>query len=220
MTDVLLVFLKAPRPGEVKTRLVPALGAPLAAELYRALAEIVLERTAPIAGGYDRACVFAPAGAGPEMRAWIPGERWTPQVDGDLGRRMEAAFEEAFRRGARRAVLIGSDAPWVDAALVKQAFDGLADADVVLGPAEDGGYYLVGLRRPQSALFREIPWSTPAVLPDTMRAAAAQGLAVATLEALADIDDLDDLRRTWPALRLLLGSRPTLVSALERILSV
>src|SRR3990172_7155365 len=107
----LLVFLKHARPGVVKTRLVPALGAAHAAELYRALAEAVLEATVPRPGEYERQVFYDPPEAAEAMRSWLPGMRLIPQGGGDLGARMEAAFSRSFRRGARRVALIGTDTP-------------------------------------------------------------------------------------------------------------
>jgi rSAM/selenodomain-associated transferase 1 len=217
--DCLLVFLKRPRPGEAKTRLVPQLGAECAAALYRALAEEEVRRTTPRPGDYDRLFLFAPADAGPEMELWFPGQEWLPQEGDDLGARMAAAFEQAFRRGARRAALIGSDAPWVSRDRVLEALAALQDHDVALGPARDGGYYLIALDRPRPGLFGGIRWSSSSVLAATVERAGALGLGVRLLESLPDIDTLADLRDEWPRLRPLLAARPELVAAIEASLA-
>lgn len=216
--DCLLVFVKRPRAGEAKTRLIPQLGAAAAAELYRALAEAEIDGTAPQPGEYRRLLCFAPAASGEELRAWLPGEEWLPQRGADLGERMAAAFEEAFRRGSRRAVLIGSDAPWLSREQVLEALVALETHEVVLVPARDGGYCLIALERPRPELFQGVSWSSPSVLVQTLERARASGLRVRLLQAQADIDTLQDLRAEWPRLRPLLAARTALVEAIERAL--
>jgi rSAM/selenodomain-associated transferase 1 len=199
--DALIVFLKEPRAGFVKTRLVPALGTADALLLYRALAEEEVRRTEPQAGDYTRLFFFAPAEARAKMEAWFPGETWTAQVGDDLGARMSAAFEVAFRRGAGRTAIVGSDVPWVSRETVLEALRRLDDSDVVLGPSEDGGYYLMALSRPQPALFSGIPWSTRTVLGATVERAGALGLSVQMLDVLPDIDTIEDVRSAWGRLQ-------------------
>jgi len=213
LTAVLAVFLKAPRPGTVKTRLVPALGEAGAARLYRALAEVVVAATRPRAGEYDRLLFFAPAEARAEMEAWLPGEIWIAQEGTDLGARMSAAFAEAFRRGAGRVVLVGSDVPALSRGDVLTALASLPEHDVVLGPAADGGYYLVGLRRPIPVLFTGMAWSTAGVFAATMERAAGLGLSVEVLPERRDVDTVQDLRAEWPRLRPHLD--PALAAELE-----
>lgn len=216
--NTLLVFLKRPRAGEVKTRLAAALGAEPAAELYRILAEEEVRRTAPAAGEYQRLFFHAPPEARAEMEAWFPDETWIAQRGADLGARMAAAFDEAFRRGARRAAIIGSDVPWVERADVLRALDALADHDVAIGPAHDGGYYLLALDRPRPELFQGVAWSTPHVLAATLERARALGLRVRLLEALVDIDTLDDVRAAWPRLEALVRGRRALLERLAAAL--
>lgn len=205
--NVLIVFVKEPRPGAAKTRLSPALSAADAAELYRALAEEEIRNTAPRPGEYERLFFFDPTGSPAAMSAWLPGETLLAQRGEDLGARMSAAFDDAFRRGARRAAVIGTDVPWVTRALVAEAFAALGDHDVVLGPTADGGYYLLAMDRPRPELFRGIAWSTPSVLASTVERAAALGLRIRMLRPLPDIDTIDDLRAHWDELRPLLQGR-------------
>ena len=153
MKAVLAIFLKAPRRGAVKTRLVPAVGDAGAARLYRALAEAVVAATRPGPDGYDRLFFFTPAEARAEMEAWFPGQAWIAQEGADLGARMSSAFDVAFRRGARRVAIVGSDVPGLSRDDVCLALASLADHDLVLGPARDGGYYLIGLRQRVPALL-------------------------------------------------------------------
>jgi rSAM/selenodomain-associated transferase 1 len=215
--DVLMVFLKRPRPGEVKTRLAPALGPELAAGLYRALAEAAVRATRPARDEYRRLFFFAPAEARAEMEAWMPGESWLPQEDGDLGARMAAAFHETFRRGAERVAIVGSDAPWVTRDTVLEALEALDSHDVALGPASDGGYYLLALRREQPEIFQEIPWSTPGVLALTLERILALGRSARVLDVLPDLDTPDDLRANLSRLGPLLD--PALLAAVERALA-
>jgi uncharacterized protein len=216
--DVLLVFLKDPRPGAAKTRLASALGPEAAALLYRALAEEEVARTAPRGGEYERLFCFAPDDARAAIAAWFPGETLMAQEGADLGGRMAAAFGTAFDRGARRVAIIGTDVPWVGRETVGAAFAALDSADVVLGPAHDGGYYLLALKRACPALFGAIAWSTPTVLAATEARARELGLAVARLGVLRDIDTLEDVRAERERLFALLEGRPELRAALERAL--
>ncbi len=217
--DALIVFLKRPAPGEVKTRLMPDLGASDAAHLYRLLAEEEMRQTVPLAGEYAREIFFAPREAGAEIEAWLTGETCRPQIAGDLGARMAAAFEEVFARGVRRAALIGTDVPWLSRRDVIGALNALDEADVVLGPAEDGGYYLVALRRPVPELFSGIEWSTSTVLQATLARARTLRQTVHLLPVRRDIDRLEDIRAEWPALRALLARDPELLARLEALLS-
>jgi rSAM/selenodomain-associated transferase 1 len=205
---LLIVFVKEPRPGAAKTRLTPALSAADAAELYRALAEEEIRNTAPRPGEYARLFFFDPSSSPAAMGAWLAGETLLPQQGADLGERMSAAFDEAFRRGARRAAVVGTDVPWVTREIVADAYGALDDADVALGPTSDGGYYLLAVDRPRPELFRGIAWSTPSVLASTVDRAGALGLGVRMLPELPDIDTIDDLRAHWEALRPLLAGRP------------
>jgi uncharacterized protein len=217
--DALLVFVKRPRPGEVKTRLAPHLGDEAAAALYRLIAEEILRRTRPARGRYQRLCLFTPSEGRFEFEAAWPEETWLDQATGDLGDRMTAAFAEVFARGTTRAVLIGSDIPRLSSFHVRQALAALESHDLVLGPAHDGGYYLVGLARLLPELFTAIPWSTSGVLATTLERARALGLRVSQLEELTDLDTLEDLRREWPHLQSLLTGAPALRATIERALS-
>ncbi len=196
----MIIFLKRPRAGEVKTRLATALGAPLAARLYRVLAEAEVLNTTPKTDEYDRLFAFSPAAAGDEMNAWFPGNVWLPQEGHDLGERMARAMEAAFDRGATRVALIGSDVPWVSRELVGSAFAALDEHDVVLGPARDGGYYLVALRGEQPRIFDGISWGSGSVADDTLRRVRECRLSFELLEVLPDIDTLEDVSREWERL--------------------
>ncbi len=188
----LLVFAKAPRPGEVKTRLARSLGAGRAAALYRRMGRQVVDQVAG-APATVTLC-FAPDDAEGEVREWLgPGPaRYWPQGTGDLGARMSRMFARAFET-CGRAIVIGTDAPAVDAGTIRRALHALDSADLVLGPSRDGGYYLLGLRQPRPELFTDVRWSTGSVLSRTLERAGAAGLAVTFLEVESDIDTAADL---------------------------
>lgn len=212
---MLAVFLKEPRPGSVKTRLAEALGPASAAALYRLLAESVLDATVPQAGEYERLVFFDPPGAADALRAWLPGVRLVPQTAGDLGARMQDAFARGFRRGATRVALVGTDVPGVTRGTVVSALEALEAADVVLGPAEDGGYYLIALACSRPELFSEIAWSTREVLEATLTRAVEAGLGVHQLPRLRDVDTVEDLRAVWPRLDAVLARDPPLRQAVR-----
>ncbi len=191
----LVIFLKAPRVGTVKTRLAAELGAEAACAAYRQLVEQLL---ANLDGLRNVELCFTPADASAEMeiQPWQHAD-WTlrPQSEGDLGGRMAAAFAAAFAEGCNRVVLIGSDCPDVSVTDIENAWTALDTNDAVLGPARDGGYWLIGLNRPQSALFENVPWSTNAVFTETIRRAESLRLRVHCLRELEDVDTAADWRR-------------------------
>ncbi|NBV23602.1 MAG: glycosyltransferase [Proteobacteria bacterium] len=186
----LVVFLKAPRAGTVKTRLAESLGADAACAAYVRLVETLLANLAPLRA--VELC-FTPAEAAGDIQPWLR-DGWSrfPQTAGDLGQRLNAAFSAHFDTDAERVVVIGSDCPDVTVTDIEDAWLALEAHDVVLGPALDGGYWLIGLRAPQPGLFTAMPWSTDAVFSETMRRARETGLRVATLRELADVDTVAD----------------------------
>lgn len=191
------MFVKAPAPGRVKTRLAAEVGAHSAAEIYRVLGRRVVSACARMGAGHETVVWFAPAEARPVVRAWLEGlsvAAYRAQVPGALGARLSAAFQRHFDDGARRVIVIGSDCPTVDASVVTQALAALDAHDLVLGPAHDGGYYLIGLRAPAPYLFRGIAWSTDAVLGQTLARARQVALSVALLPTRRDIDTASDAR--------------------------
>jgi rSAM/selenodomain-associated transferase 1 len=216
--NALVVFVKRPAPGAVKTRLAATIGRAAAARLHRALAEHVLESTTPRAGEYERLVFFDPPDALADMRAWLPGVRLLPQSSGDLGDRMADAFARAFARGARRVAIVGTDTPDVSRETVTEALAALEASDVVIGPAEDGGYYLLALKTPRRELFSGIAWSTPSVCAETQARAGAAGLSVCRLRPLRDVDTLDDLRAAWGRVGPVLEKRRSLGDEIARAL--
>jgi len=196
----LIVFTRLPEKGTTKTRLIPALGAKGAAELQRKMTEHILARisSAGITPELSIQIRFE-GGRAKQLQSWLgPEYTYHPQGNGDLGRRMLSAFETAFQNRADQVALIGTDIPGITAAIVYNAFNILEHEDLALGPAQDGGYYLIGLRRDAfksaRALFAGINWGNKSVLADTLKIAAASGLRPHLLEELADVDRPGDLR--------------------------
>ena len=193
-----IVMAKAPVAGFAKTRLIPALGAQGAA----ALAERLLERTveqalAAALGPVDLCCTPDSRHPAFARYARCSGIELSHQAEGDLGARMASACYRWLAR-ADRALLIGTDAPALDAVMLRRAAETLDDHDAVFVPAHDGGYALVGLRRVAPSLFDGIAWSTATVMARTRERVAAAGLRHAELPPLADIDGEADLAHLPP----------------------
>jgi uncharacterized protein len=187
------VLLKYPEPGMVKSRLSKDIGEKRAAEIYRETAEGVLKRTRPQSGSYERIIFFSPPDAGKAVREWIPGERLIPQCGDDLGEIMNNAFSEMFAWGAANAVLTGTDIPDLDRKIVSQGFSGLDRSDVVIGPAKDGGYYLIGMKSAQPRIFHHISWGSGDVLHETLSRVRELNLTFSVLTQLRDLDRAEDL---------------------------
>ncbi len=194
MRDALLLFIRNPVYGQVKTRLAASLGPRTALRIYQALLDRLRELTDPLA--VDKYLYYSDFL--PDDDSW-PADRYHKclQVSGDLGLRMEAAFDAALRHH-RRVVLVGSDIPGLRREILQEAFEGLSGHDFTIGPAEDGGYYLLGMREPAPAVFREISWSTSAVFAQTVEAIRRTGKTHLVLPRLADIDEAADwVRHGW-----------------------
>jgi hypothetical protein len=195
----LIVYAKRPMPGYAKTRLGAELGDEAAAGFYaRLLYSYLLDLlNADLDDIQVTLSVAAPTDV-PFFTEAFPELTVRAQIAGDLGTRMATSLERTFTQGAELAVLTGSDIPGLNAALVNDAFQALASAPVVIGPAMDGGYYLIGMRAPGVNLFHDIPWSTDQVLAQTEALARAQGLPLAKLPTLMDIDTVEAYR-AWQA---------------------
>ncbi len=198
--EQLIVFTRYPRAGVTKTRLIPVLGAQGAADLQRRMTAHAVNQAQSLAE--TRAVgieVRFAGGSEDRMQAWLGiACDYRPQGKGDIGARMHRALAHAFRRSAERVVLIGSDIPDIRSDLLQAAFDHLQSVDVVLGPASDGGYYLIGIRRSawaraRVALFAAIPWGTDRVLALTREKIGSPGLGLILLETLSDVDRPEDL---------------------------
>lgn len=195
--DRIVVMTRFPEPGRTKTRLVPALGADRAAALHRCL----IVRTLGIVCHWAEAhhCDVEVRYTGGDERQFQAQfglqARYSPQSEGSLGERMNLAVEAAFVEGAKRVVVIGTDCPGLEALHLRQAFEQLTHRDVVIGPATDGGYYLVGMRRHLPTLFENMAWGTETVLRQTLERAAEAGVTVVQLPPLSDVDYAEDLIR-------------------------
>lgn len=198
----LLIFIKNPKAGRVKTRLAASIGDAEALKVYKRLLQHVNEQTLQL--DVDKKLYYS------DFVDWL--DEWDDnryaklqQSGKDLGERMEKAFHQAFlerKKGStqlalstepRPTIIIGSDCPQLTQQDLEQAFESLQQCDMVIGPAEDGGYYLLGLNFHQADLFKGIAWSTEQVFEQTMQVAAQLGLKVTVLPTLRDLDTVEDL---------------------------
>jgi rSAM/selenodomain-associated transferase 1 len=186
------VFCKHPHPGQVKTRLAEHIGPENAVSLAAAFLDDVafIFRSA----GERRMLGYWPAESAPFFDPFtrLGYELW-PQPEGDLGSRIAAFFAETLQTGDNRAVLIGSDSPTIPMEYVDMAFEQLEKSDCVIGPATDGGFYLLGLRQTAPAMFQNIVWSGSSVLSQTVQRITDAGLSLSLLPPWYDVDDVDDL---------------------------
>ena len=191
-TNTLLVVAKQPFPGQTKTRLCPPLSYIQAADLYECFLRDSLNimREVP---GVQRRIGFLPDNAQSYFRKLAPDLELICQNGDSLGERLDHLLTDALVSGSQRAVVMDSDSPTLPADYISQAFDRLSDADVVLGPTRDGGYYLIGMKQPQSHLLRQVQMSTPHVLADTLALAESTGLTVSLLPTWYDVDTITDL---------------------------
>ena len=207
MPQRLIVFTRFPEPGKTKTRLIPALGPEGAARLQRQMTEHILATAAKVSSraGLTTEVRYEGGNTG-LMQEWLGSQfSYRPQGPGDLGRRMVRAFEEAFSDSKKAAVIVGSDIPGISADIIQQAFEGLQKTDLVLGPARDGGYYLIGMKdtipaATRACLFEGINWGTGEVLFQTLQTARESGLRFILLESLVDVDRPVDLHH-WQKIK-------------------
>lgn len=185
--DLLLVFQRNAVLGKVKTRLALGVGQSRALEIYRYLVaythRMLSSVSVPVALFVDEEL----------MDHSLPSVEWMCLQEGsNLGEKMANAFQKSAALGAERMVLIGTDCPTLDVELLMQAFNELNQVDLVLGPASDGGYYLVGMKKMHPRLFEGITWSTSTVLKETLKLAEREGLSVHLLPELSDVDTATD----------------------------
>lgn len=212
-TVAVAIFAKAPRPGEVKTRLCPPLTPREAAALARCFLRDKIAQVRGLAGTTP-VIAYTPASERDLFERLAPGFVLREQRGRDLGERMRSVLGDLLGAGHPAAIAIGTDSPTLPAALVQRAVDLTASgrADLVLGPSEDGGYYLIGVRNDYPALFADVPWSTGAVLDVTLRRAETANLRPALLPTWFDVDTSDDL----PRLRAALAEAPRAAPATSR----
>ena len=190
--NLLLIFIKNPEPGKVKTRLAATVGPEKAYQIYLKLLSLTIDTAMEVDA--DRQVWYS---------SYIDSEdsisetdfKKRKQVGKNLGAKMLHAFKSGFKEGYDNIVIIGSDCPDVNPVLLEQAFNELSEYDLVIGPSADGGYYLLGMNKLQPELFRDIDWSTERVLKQTLEKAKSISLSVASLPELNDIDTIEDLEK-------------------------
>ncbi|MGD8564277.1 MAG: TIGR04283 family arsenosugar biosynthesis glycosyltransferase [Desulfarculaceae bacterium] len=194
--EKLIIFTRLPQPGQTKTRLIPVLGKQGAADLHAQLGAHTAQVARELRARRQVEVEVRYTGGGRDAAsAWLgAGFLYQDQGQGGLGQRMHLALSQALGQGCQRVVLVGTDCPGRDQAYLQKAFDALRSVDLVLGPAQDGGYHLVGLSRPAAAIFQGIDWGTDQVLQQTLSVAQAQGLSFRLLAPLADVDRPEDLK--------------------------
>jgi rSAM/selenodomain-associated transferase 1 len=207
MTDstqkkTLIIFLKYPEAGKVKTRLAKDLGAQRAAKFYSQMAKKIIGNVMDT-DIYRTTIFYDPPEKENEIRNWIEKKEvlFSPQRGDTLGDKITDAFAQVFSSGSDKAVIIGTDCVDVSSKTIIQAMNALDDIDVVLGPAEDGGYYLLGLNSHVPGIFQEIEWSTDRVLHQTLERLKEKKLSYKLLKTLKDIDTLDDLKSQLESLK-------------------
>ncbi len=196
----LIVFTRYPEPGTTKTRLIPLIGARRAADLQRKMTEHTLAQVKRLSTSRELAVEIRYDGGDKNlMQNWLGQDfEYRPQGSGDLGLRMQRSFDDAFRPGTEAVVIIGTDIPDITDAIIQKAFDTLQQKNMVLGPARDGGYYLVGLQNNSLSqaipdLFTGINWGAGDVLEKTTEIAKHSGLSFTLLDVLKDVDHPEDL---------------------------
>ena len=193
LSNALIVVAKRPEPGRTKTRLSPPLTPQLASQLYECFLLDTLEKMRQVKGTQK---VIAYVGDLEYFQRIAPDFQLIQQEGADLGARLDHALTSYLFLGYQRVVIMDSDSPTLPATYLAQSFIGLSDgADVVLGPCEDGGYYLIGIKKPAPRLLREVQMSTPTVAAETIALAEEEGLNLVTLPPWYDVDDLASLSR-------------------------
>lgn len=191
----LILFLKYPEPGQVKTRLASALGNEFALELYKCFISDISSEMHDV--NAESIILYS----GPDGISFpdFPDSRIIRQRGKDIGERMYNAFLDVFSGSAGKCVLTGSDVPDITAGLLQDAFNMLEHSDMVLGPSTDGGYYCIGFKRGRlnKSVFENVPWSTSRVFSETVKSINKAGLKAEFLSRLSDIDDFNDLKRFY-----------------------
>lgn len=200
-----LLFTKYPTPGYAKTRLIPAVGAERAADISRELSEHAIGNIRAYIDASTRLTEFRvyfalrTADDKDKLMEWLHREErestesFHEQSSGGLGERLCKAFASSFEAGASKVLVVGADIPEIDSNLLDEGFQKLDKADVVIGPAEDGGYYLLGMKKLASRLFEDMQWSTSTVFETTLQRANELSLSILQLKRLRDVDEPDDI---------------------------
>ena len=189
------IFIKYPEPGRVKTRLAKDVGNEKAAGISRQVAEQIMKNTFCVDQNYKRIVFYDPPERLRYFEQWLGHEQFISQQGKDVGERMDLAIRALLDRGAEKAILTGADIPGLNSTIISEAFAVLDDAEIVIGPAKDGGYYLIGMKEPHLELFQGIPWSTPKVYEETIRILKQLHLRYRCTEMLSDLDTTEDYSR-------------------------
>lgn len=206
--QALILLVRYPRAGQVKTRLAATLGDELAAEFYTLCAQHIFAESARLPATVETYLYYADEEDAGAIRQWVQRPfHFLPQIDVDFGGRMAHAFRTVFSHGSQKAVIVGTDVPDLSAAVIVEAFQALDSHQVVLGPDHDGGYYLLGLRQLHSQLFTGMAWGTDQVFDQTWQVIEKLGLSVYLVPTLMDIDTEADLR-LWVATTMPNVSQP------------
>jgi len=196
MKNLFGLLARYPEAGKVKTRLALDVGGEGAARVYKIIAERVFSNTFPDSDSdFGRMIFYSPPGEKSRFESWVPGVELLPQRGRDIGEIMINALQDLFDLGASKAVITGVDIPDLNRTTISDAFLKLEHADVVIGPAEDGGYYLIGMKAEYPEIFQGISWSTGNVFIETVRAIERMGLSYSTVKTLSDVDRIEDIIR-------------------------
>lgn len=196
--DLAGLMAKYPRIGQVKTRLARQTNRKAAVRVYLSLLENVLKNTSPEESDrYRLGCFIEPSNMTEQFAKRYPSLAfYHPQQQGNLGQRMQDALRVLLHdEGANSALLIGADIPQLSRSHLRLAFEALNDHDLVIGPTDDGGYYLIGMKKVEPSAFKNIDWGTSSVLPQTLKAVDKSNLSCIQLETLSDLDTISDLEK-------------------------
>ncbi len=187
---LVIVFVKNAKLGQVKTRLASSIGNEEALYIYNRLVDITEQATASLP--MDKCIAYSES---IDNSRW-PTDRKIVQSGNDLGEKMKNAFERGFADGYHQIVLIGSDLPDISSEIIANAFEKLNDSETVFGPAEDGGYYLIGMSKMNTLIFENKPWSQPELLDITLKELSQNRITTRLLNPLDDVDTLEDLKKS------------------------
>lgn len=193
--SVIIIFAKLPVPGKVKTRMAADLGNDFAVTFYKNCAEHIFSEVSQLKKyGIDCYLFYGIDDDVSKIKKWVNKKFiYNPQVEGDLGNKMSSAFQNVFAHGKNKVIIIGTDIPDISKEIILNAFEALEKNDMVISPAHDGGYYLLGMKKYMPELFHDIEWSTEEVFKKTINKAEQLSLKITNADKLIDIDDKYDL---------------------------
>jgi rSAM/selenodomain-associated transferase 1 len=194
-TTALVIFIRFPRPGKVKSRLARTLGPEKATVFYQLCTQQIIRELDRAPGELNKYLSYSNNSDKDEIRHWVGSRfRLIPQVEGDLGQRLEQSLRGLLQGGSGKVIIMASDVPDLSTDIMNDAVSVLDNHDLVIGPCNDGGYYLIGMKKPHGELLKGISWSTDKVLEQTLAIADKQGLSIFSLITLRDIDTGEDMK--------------------------